>query len=183
LCVEIFKNIFIISDFPPNSATFDPSARGAGSVVSQGTTTIPYRIKNIQVEAGDAKEHLRIGWLRSVYSVFHGFSTNCFVDELAYHRGVDPLQNQLDLIGEDRVLPFDESFEYNTARLEKVLNTAAKNAGWGKKLAKDMGWAVDYSLYSYVIQLVEVSVIDGKLTVHHINTCIDCGMVANMDAI
>jgi len=173
------------SDFPPIGATFNPAARGPGSGLSQGATTIPYDIKNIQVEAGDAKAHLRIGWLRSVYSVFHGFSTNCFMDELAHHRGIDPLQHQLELIGADRVLPFDESFEFNTARLKNVLKKAAKNAGWGKKLPKGhgMGLAVQYSFYSYIAQVVEVSVIDNKLKVHKINTCIDCGMVANLDAV
>lgn len=173
------------SDFPPIGATFNPAARGPGSGLSQGATTIPYEINNVQVEAGDAKAHVRIGWLRSVYSVFHGFSTNCFVDELAHHRGIDPLQNQLELIGKDRVLPFDKSFEFNTARLKKVLTIAAKNADWGKKLPKGhgMGLAVQYSFYSYIAQVVEVSVMDGKLKVHQINTCIDCGMVANMDAV
>ncbi len=173
------------SDFPPIGATFNPAARGPGSGLSQGATTIPYDIKNIQVEAGDAKAHLRIGWLRSVYSVFHGFSTNCFMDELAHQRGIDPLQHQLELIGADRVLPFDESFEFNTARLKNVLKKAAKNAGWGKKLPKGhgMGLAVQYSFYSYIAQVVEVSVIDNKLKVHKINTCIDCGMVANLDAV
>lgn len=173
------------SDFPPIDSTFNPAARGPGGGLSGGATNIPYDIKNIQIEAGDAQAHVRIGWLRSVYSVFHGFSTNCFVDELAHHRGVDPLQNQLELIGEDRVLPFDKAFEYSTERLKTVLKTAAKNAGWGKKLPKGhgMGLAVHYSFYSYVAQVVEVSVIDGKLKVHQINTCIDCGMVANMDAV
>lgn len=173
------------SDFPPIGATFNPAARGPGGGVSQGATSIPYDIKNIQVEAGDAKAHLRIGWLRSVYSVFHSFSTNCFVDEIAHHRGVDPLQNQLELIGKDRVLPFDETFEFNTSRLKNVLKKAAKNAGWGKKLPKGhgMGIAVQYSFYSYIAQVVEVSVVDGKLKVHQVNTCIDCGMVANMDAV
>ncbi|MFK8012183.1 MAG: molybdopterin cofactor-binding domain-containing protein [Marinicellaceae bacterium] len=173
------------SDFPPIGATFNPEARGPGSGVSQGATTIPYDIKNIQVEAGKAKAHLRIGWLRSVYSIFHSFSTNCFMDELAAHRGIDPLQNQLEMIGEDRILPFDESFEFKTARLKNVLKRAAKNAEWGKKLPKGhgMGLAVQYSFYSYIAQVVEVSVIDNKLKVHNINTCIDCGLVANLDAV
>ncbi|MCF6318014.1 MAG: molybdopterin-dependent oxidoreductase [Proteobacteria bacterium] len=173
------------SDFPPIGSTFNPAARGPGAGLSQAAATIPYDIKNVQVEAGDAQAHVRIGWLRAVYSVFHGFSTNCFADELAHHRKIDPLQHQLELIGPDRVLPFDKEFEFNTARLKKVLTTAAKNANWGKKLPKGhgMGIAVQYSFYSYIAQVVEVSVIDGKLKVHNINTCIDCGLVANMDAV
>ena len=173
------------SDFPPIGATFNLAARGPGSGLSQGATTIPYDIKNVQVEAGNAQAHVRIGWLRSVYSVFHGFSTNCFMDELAHHRGIDPLQNQLELIGEDRVLPYDKSFEFNTARLKNVLKIAAKNAGWGKKMPKGhgLGLAVQYSFYSYIAQVVEVSMINNKLKVHQIYTCIDCGMVANLDAV
>ena len=175
------------SDFPPIAATFDSSARGPGSGLSQAATTMPYDIENVRVEAGDAKAHVRIGWMRSVYNIFHGFSINSFVDELAYARNIDPLQHQLDLIGSDRLL-FEDSepaFEFNTARLKKVLSLAAKNANWGKNLPKGhgMGLAVHYSFYSYVAQIVEASVINNKLKVHEINSVIDCGLVVNKDAV
>ena len=176
------------SDFPPIAATFDPTARGPGGGVSQGATTMPYDIENVRVESGDAQAHVRIGWLRSVYSIFHGFSVNSFVDELAHQRKMDPLEHQLSLIGSDRRL-FDEDgtaeFKFDTVRLKNVLKKAAKNANWGKKLPKGygMGLAVQYSFYSYVAQVIEVSVIDNKLKVHEINSVIDCGLVVNKDAV
>ena len=176
------------SDFPPIAATFNTDARGPGGGVSQGATIMPYDIENVMVEAGDAQAHVRIGWLRSVYSIFHGFSINSFVDELAHHRKMDPLQHQLSLIGEDRRL-FDEEgappYKFDTDRLKNVLKKAAKNARWGKKLPKGhgMGLAVQYSFYSYVAQVVEVSMIDNKLKVHQINSVIDCGLVVNKDAV
>ncbi len=175
------------SDFPPIAATFDSSARGPAAGLKQAATNMPYAIENVRVEAGDAKAHVRIGWLRSVYNVFHGFSINSFVDELAHVRNIDPLQHQLDLIGSDRLL-FEDSepaFEFNTARLKKVLSKAAQNANWGKTLPEGhgMGLAVHYSFYSYVAQVIEVSVINNKLKVHEINSVIDCGLVVNKDAV
>ena len=175
------------SDFPPIAATFDSSARGPAAGLKQAATNMPYDIKNVRVEAGDAKAHVRIGWLRSVYNIFHSFSINSFVDELAHARNMDPLQHQLDLIGSDRLLfeDLEPAFEFDTARLKKVLSIAAKNANWGKELPEGhgMGLAVHYSFYSYVAQIIEVSVIDNKLKVHEINSVIDCGLVVNKDAV
>ena len=165
--------------FPSINSTFMPGANyAAGWEIGQGMNNNPFEIANTRYENAKAEPYVRIGWLRSVYSIFHSFSTNCFMDELAVQRGVDPLQNQLEMIGADRILPFDESFEFKTSRLKNVLTRAAKNAGWGKKLPKGhgMGLAVQYSFYSYIAQVIEVSVIDNKLKVHNINTCIDCGL-------
>ncbi len=176
------------SDFPPISATFDPEARGPGGGVSQGATTMPYAIENVRVEAGDAKAHVRIGWLRSVYSIFHGFSVNSFVDELAHHRNMDPLEHHLSLIGSDRRLFDDDGsaeYKFDTDRLKTVLKKAASNANWGKTLpdGHGMGLAVQYSFFSYVAQVIEVSVINNRLNVHEIHSVIDCGMVVNKDAV
>ena len=174
------------SDFPPIAFTFNPAAKGPGGGINMGTKPVPFDIKNFRTEAGNATGHFRIGWMRSVYNIFHGFSINCFVDEIAHHRKMDPLENLNDLIGEDRIIPNgDNPYKLDTARLKHVLNTAAKNANWGKELKSShgMGIAVHYSFYSYVAQVVEVSMINNKLKVHKVNTVIDCGSYVNKDSI
>ena len=50
----------------------------------------------------EAPAHVRIGWLRSVYNIFHAFSTNCFIDEIAVARGADCRDVMLEVLGPAR---------------------------------------------------------------------------------
>jgi len=158
---------------------------GAGFEFQQGMTNIPYEIENIQCENGEAEAYVRIGWLRSVYNIIHGFSVNVFADELAAAAKKDPLQFRLDLIGSDRIYPSDNAYKLDTSKLKNVLKIAAKNAGWGKDLPEGygMGLAIHYSFYSYVASVVEVSVINDKLKIHEIHTVVDCGTVVNTNTV
>lgn len=172
--------------YPSITSTFAPGVtHGAGFEFQQGMTNIPYEIDNIRCENGEAIAHVRIGWLRSVYNIIHGFSVNVFADELAVAAQKDPLQFRLDLIGSDRTYPSDTEYKLDTSRLKNVLRKAATNAGWGKKMPKGhgMGLAVHYSFYSYVASVVEVSVLENKLKVHNVHSVIDCGTFVNTNTI
>jgi isoquinoline 1-oxidoreductase beta subunit len=170
---------------PSIVSTFQPGVDYASGFEAASASSIPYDLKNMKVEMGQAPAHVRIGWLRSVINIPHGFSVNVFIDELAAAANKDPLEFRLNLIGEDRIEETNDPIKYNTARFKNVLKTAAKNAEWGKELPEGhaYGLAVQYSFYSYVASVVEVSVIDDKVKVHNIFTAIDCGTVINRDTV
>ncbi|MEL4454715.1 xanthine dehydrogenase family protein molybdopterin-binding subunit [Lutimonas vermicola] len=172
--------------YPSITSTFIPGVtHGAGFEFQQGMTNMPYEISNTTFENGRAPAHLRIGWLRSVYNIIHGFSVNVFADELAHASGKDPLEFRLNMIGSNRIYPSENAYKLDTAKLKNVLRKAAENAGWGRKLPEGhgLGLAVHYSFYSYVATVVEVSVIDGQLKVHEVFTVVDCGTVVNRDTV
>ncbi len=172
--------------YPSITSTFMPGVKhGAGFEFQQGLTNIPYEIDNIRCENAEAEAHVRIGWLRSVYNIIHGFSVNVFADELAVAANRDPLQFRLDLIGSDRIYPSDNEYKMDISRLKNVLNIAAKNAKWGDELPEGhgLGLAVHYSFYTYVASVIEVSVINDKLKVHNIYTAVDCGTVVNTNTV
>jgi isoquinoline 1-oxidoreductase beta subunit len=172
--------------FPSISSTFVPGTNYAsGGELASGATNLPFEIPNLQVENARADAHVRIGWLRSVCNIFEGYATNVFADELAVAAKRDPLTYRLDLIGRDRMIDAGEGFRMDTARLKKVLTTAAKTAGWGKSLPANhgMGLAVHYSFLTYVAAVAEVSVIKNKLKVHKIHMAVDCGQPVNHDTI
>lgn len=171
--------------FPSISSTFSPGVDEAQGWETGSASNIPFEIPNMQVEVGKAPAHVRIGWLRSVINIPHGFSVNVFADELAHEAGIDPLEFRLNLIGSDRIEDTKNKYKYDTARLKHVLKTAAKNADWGKKLPDGhaLGIAVQYSFLSYVASVVEVSVRNNKVKVHNVYTAIDCGTVVNKDTV
>lgn len=172
--------------FPSIASSFKPlSEYATGSELNQGFTNNPYHLTNFSLENVKAEAYLRIGWMRSVVHIHSGFSNNSFADELAFAAKKDPVQFQLDLIGDDRIVEGRSEYPYNSKRMKNVLNNTAKNAIWGKKRAKNhgLGVAIHYSFYSYVATIVEVSVTDGKVKVENIWTTIDCGMALNKDTI
>lgn len=170
--------------FPSINSTFMPGANyAAGWEIGQGMNNNPFEIENVRYENAKAEPHVRIGWLRSVCSIFHSFGINSFIDELAAKAEKDPLQFKLDLIGKDRIREEKSPHPLNTKRLKNVMNIAAKNAKWGRDLPEGhgLGIAFYFSFFSYVASVVEVSVINGKVKVHDVWTALDCGMILNKD--
>jgi isoquinoline 1-oxidoreductase beta subunit len=173
--------------FPTIASTFDrTSDKPAPFELSQGVTNLPFIIENISCETASTKAHVRIGWFRSVCNIFHSFAVNVFLNELAEKAGKDPVDFRLNLIGDNRKIKNDNSKLFlDTARYKNVLVRVAENAGWGKKLPKGrgMGIALHYSFYSYVAQVVEVSVKDKQIKVEKVHCVIDCGTAVNKDAV
>ena len=170
---------------PSIMSTFVPGTDEPATWEADSAAANSFEIPNMQVETAKAPAHVRIGWLRSVINIPHGFAINVFADELAHAAGKDPLEFRLNLIGNDRLEDSEEGYKFDSARCKHVLKTAAKNAGWGRELPAGhaFGLAVQYSFLSYVASVVEVSLINNKVKVHEVFTVIDCGLVINRDTV
>jgi len=180
--------------YPSIMSTFDPSVnQPAAMELGLGALNLPYDIPNLRIETGVAESKVRIGWLRSVCNIFQSFAVNSFSDELAHIRGVDPLQNLLELIGPDRTLDFSaigleetENYPFETARLRKVTEMVAGKAGWGRSLPRGhgLGIAAQKSFLSYAAAVVEVAVdSDGSWSVPRVDIALDCGQYINPDRV
>jgi isoquinoline 1-oxidoreductase beta subunit len=186
------------SVFPPIPSIFDVNAVfGDAAHLQQGWTDIPYDLPNLRVENGPAKAHVRIGWLRSVANIYHGFAIQCFTDELAQSAGRDQVDYLLDLIGPPRTIDFKgvdypnygapmEAYPWETGRLRHVIELVAEKSGWGKrKHAKGtgVGIAAHRSFLTYVATIVEVEVNDqGEVRIPRVDVALDAGLVVNPEA-
>ena len=65
----------------PNAPTITPGPDD----LQQGVLDLALSAPHVLAEACAAAPHVRIGWLRSVYNIFHAFAIGSFVDELAVH--------------------------------------------------------------------------------------------------
>ena len=184
--------------FPSISSTFAPNVDHASDgELGLGFSTMPYDVPNIKLENGAATAHVRIGWLRSVCNIQHGFSVNAFAGELAHAAGRDQKDYLLELIGPSRSLnslfkgekgAYGEDLKrhlYETARLRRVVELAAEKAGWGKRLPEGhaLGVAAHFSFVSYVAHVVHASVENGRLKVHRVDCAVDCGTYVNPDRV
>ena len=187
---------------PPISSVFAPNQEyHTDQELSLGVLDMPYEVPNVRVEVCKAPAHSRIGWYRSVSNVPQAFAISCFMDELAHAAGKDPVEFLLAALGPERVLDMTKTGTVNPvgnygakweehpndiARHRRVLQTVAKESGWGKKLPRGegMGVAVHRSFLTYVASVVHVKVgPKGEVTIPRVDIAMDCGYAVHPDRV
>jgi isoquinoline 1-oxidoreductase subunit beta len=184
---------------PTIISTFNAEAKNeAPFELGMGVINVPFAIPNVRIENPEAIAHTRIGWFRSVSNIPHAFAVQSFVAELAAAAGRDPKDFLLDVIGPARQVSPEtlgdtwnhgespERYPVDTGRLRRVVETVAREAGWGRKLPKGrgLGIAAHYSFVSYIAAVVEAVVDDkGEVTVPRIDLAVDCGACVNPDRV
>jgi isoquinoline 1-oxidoreductase subunit beta len=187
------------SVFPPITSTFDVNAvYGDPPHLAQGWTDMPYDLPNLRIENGPAQAHVRIGWLRSVANIYHGFGIQTFTDELAHRANRDPLEYLLDLVGPPRTIDFTgvdypnygadyRTYPWETGRLRQVTELVAEKANWGKQKSgqgRGFGIAAHRSFLTYVATVVEVEVnSQGEIKIPRVDTVLDAGLIVNPEAV
>jgi isoquinoline 1-oxidoreductase beta subunit len=131
---------------------------------AQGLEDMPFDIPNIRIENCPARNHIRVGWMRSVANIYHAFGICSFADEMAHAAGRDSKDYLLELIGKGGILPLSSEevalyrnnelpteiikvpfeggkitqvvpgFPPDTRRLRGVAEAVAKVSGWDEKV-------------------------------------------------
>ena len=140
----------------------------------EGVNNSPYldAIPNHFVGLQSPKEVVPVLWYRSVGNTHTAYAMEVMIDEAAHAAKIDPVQYRRALLkGHDRHLA--------------ALNLAADKANWNKKLPDGHfhGVAVHEAFQSFVAQVVEISMVDGKPKVHKVTLAIDCGLAVNPDGV
>ena len=139
----------------------------------EGAVNLPYQIPNFRLDLHSPTLGVPVQWWRSVGSTHTAFSTETFIDELAFAAKQDPLEFRVKLL-------------QSHPRHIGVLELAAEKAGWGSPLpkGKGRGIAVHESFNTYVAQVAEVTAAeDGSFTVDRVVCAVDCGVAVNPDVI
>jgi isoquinoline 1-oxidoreductase beta subunit len=184
---------------PTIFSTFVDGAKNEAALeLGMGVINVPFAIPNVRIENPEAVAHTRIGWFRSVSNIPHAFAVQSFVAELAAAAGRDPKDYLLEVIGPARRVSPEmlsdtwnhgespERYPVDTGRLRRVVETVAREAGWGRKLPKGRGLGIagHYSFVSYVAAVVEVAVDDqGAISIPRIDIAVDCGATVNPDRV
>ena len=166
--------------------------------LGMGAVDNPFAIPNFRVENPEAAAHTRVGWFRSVSNIPHAFAIQSFAAELAASLGRDPKDYLLELIGPPRLIEAGamsdawlygedpKRYPFDTGRLRAVVEKAASEAGWGRKLeqGRGLGIAAHRSFVSYTAVVTEVAVSPkGELTIPRVDIAFDCGAVVSPDRV
>ena len=155
----------------------------------EGASDIAYDIPNLRIEYTPVDIGLQMGSWRSVAHSFNVFAVNSFIDEIAQSIGADPVELQLRMLGEPRVVEIAVALPGRRGRpgpdtglLRRVLQTAAREDGWESPSPPGHGRGVALSYYkrTYAAYVAEVSVDEGEgVRVRRVVAALDCGRVVN----
>jgi isoquinoline 1-oxidoreductase beta subunit len=145
---------------------------GIDATSVEGAANLPYAIPNMLVDLHTIQVGVPVLWWRSVGSTHTAFSTEVMINELAVAARQDPVA-------------FRRALLKNHPRYRGVLDLVAQKAGWGKPLPKGRwrGVAVHESFNSYVAEVAEISIADGKPKVERVVCAVDCGVAVNPDMV
>ena len=151
---------------------FGPLPKGLDSSSVEGAANIAYAIPNVHCGWVNADLGVPVGFWRSVGNSQNAFLAEGFIDEVAHAAGADPYEFRRNLLA-------------SAPRHRGVLELAATRAGWGTPLpeGRARGIAVVESFGSYVAEVAEVSIENGKVRVHRVVCAVDCGVVVNPDIV
>lgn len=186
--------------FPSIQSLFGGPARPGLDDLQQGVLDLALAVPNVTAEICDATAHTRIGWLRSVYNIFQGFSIGSFVDEIAQAKSADPRDVWLELLGPARQMSLSElgveklanygqpleKHPVDAGRLRNVIERVTRAARWDARRqdGRSLGLAAHRSFLSYtavVASVVKRS--NGILAVDEVWLAFDAGTIVNSDRV
>ena len=137
----------------------------------EAAANYPYAVPNVQVRFLRHEVGLDVGYWRSVSHATNCFVAESFMDEVAVktaaRQAIDPYLYRRSLLTEQPLW-------------RNVLDLAASKAGWGQQAeGRFQGIALMEGYNTYMAQVAEVSIDDGKVKVHKITCALDCGQVIN----
>src|SRR5437773_714905 len=149
---------------------------------SWGAYDVPYAFPAIETAYVAVDLPVRHGPWRAVFAPSSVFAREAFFDEVAHHRGADPLAFRLDMLKGTVVIKAG-STTIDRRRLRHVLETVRNKSGWGRSIAEHHGRGVACNAYfghTYIAYVADVAVDhDGNVRVERVVAAVDCGRVIN----
>ncbi len=137
-------------------------------------------VDNYLVEKSSVDSNISTGAWRAPRSNFIAGAEQSFLDEVAEAMGKDPIQFRLDLFDRSIKDPVGEKNDYDAERYAGVLRLAREKSGWDSKSADiHRGVSAYFCHNSYVAQVLDIKMEDGKPVIDKVWCAVDCGIVVN----
>ncbi len=137
-------------------------------------------VDNYLAEEWALDSNISIGAFRAPRSNFIAGAEQSFLDEVAEAAGKDPIEFRLELL--DRALknPVGADNDYEAARYAGVLELVRTKSNWGQQQPNvHRGVSAYFCHNSYVAQVIDLSIENGKPLIHKVHCAVDCGIVIN----
>jgi isoquinoline 1-oxidoreductase beta subunit len=141
---------------------------GVDGTMVNGLSDLQYAFSDFLLESQVANTHVPVSAWRAPGAAHNTYFAECFFDELCAAGGKDPVEARRRLLAK-------------SPRLLNCLNVAAEEAGWGSPApaGRFRGVSVNTHVESFLAQVAEVSVTNGRVRVHKVVVAFDAGQVIN----
>ena len=156
---------------PPDPRPTDPPEAAGGGGTRNGLPLYDFPAKRI-VHHLVLQAPTRTSALRGLGALTNVFALECFMDELAEHAGIDPVEYRLSLLSD--------------ARARRLIENVAERCGWasrgpaGSGRGVGLAWARYKNKAAYAAVAVEVEV-EQEVRVRRAWCAADAGLVINPD--
>jgi isoquinoline 1-oxidoreductase beta subunit len=139
-------------------------------------------VENYKAESWALESNISVGAWRAPRSNFIAGAEQSFLDEVAEAAGKDPIEFRLELF--DRAIdnPVGDNNDYDAKRYADVLKLVKEKSGWDKASGSKLGVSAYYCHNSYVAQVMDIQMENGKPVIKKVHAAVDCGIVVNPDA-
>lgn len=136
-----------------------------------------YKSEDVAIESS-----ISTGAWRAPRSNFTAVAEQCFLDEVAYEAGKDPIDFRLELFERAIKNPVGSSNDYDPERYAGVLKLVREKSNWDQDIPGVFrGVSAYYCHNSYVAQVADVVIEDGSPKIQKVWCAVDCGIVVNME--
>lgn len=137
-------------------------------------------VSNYLAENKSVETNISTGAWRAPRSNFVAGAEQSFMDEVAEAAGKDPIDFRLELFEKAINNPVGEENDYEADRYAGVLKLVKEKSGWGQEMpGVYRGVSAYFCHNSYVAQVVDVVMDNGKPKVMKVWCAVDCGIVVN----
>jgi isoquinoline 1-oxidoreductase subunit beta len=137
-------------------------------------------LTNYRVDGHALQSNIQTGPWRAPTHNAIGFAEQSFLDEIAHELKKDPIAFRLELLERAKTNPVGK-VNYDIEKFKGVINLVSKMSNWEKKTpGRFKGFAAYYSFSTYVAEVAEISIVNGKPKVHKVYCAVNCGQVVNL---
>lgn len=138
-------------------------------------------VPNFRVDSHNYQTAITVGPWRAPNHNFIAFTEESFIDEIALELGKDPVAFRLELLERAKQQPTG-TVAYEPDRYMAVVKRAAEMGNWGRQGERGIfkGFGAHFSFGTYVAQVADISIVNGKVKVHKVYCAVDCGRVINL---
>jgi len=137
-------------------------------------------LKNLRIESHSLPTNIPTGPWRAPTHNVQAFANECFMDEVATELKKDPVALRLELLKKAKEQPVGR-LAYDADKFISVIELVAKISNWGKSSPNTYrGFSTWFSFNSYVAQVVELKMENGKPKITKVYCAVHCGKVVNL---
>ncbi|MBD0823005.1 molybdopterin cofactor-binding domain-containing protein [Aestuariibaculum marinum] len=140
-------------------------------------------VDNYLAEKASTHTNITTGAWRAPRSHFTAGAEQSFLDEVAELAGKDPIEFRLELFDRAISNPVGKRNDYDAKRYAGVLKLVKEKSNWGQSMPGiHRGVAAYFCHNSYVAEVIDIAMEDGKPKIKKVWCAVDCGIVINRDA-